>query len=124
MGLVPAAGRLLTRDDDEIAAPLVAVVTYGHGERAFARDPGIIGQPYPVNGRAVTIVGVTPPGFTGAHVRLNRRDHAAGVGGGTSTPDARAAWRWTWLGQARQDLWFEAPRLVVTATRAAGAAHW
>ena len=68
MGLAPAAGRLLTPDDDQRDAPLVAVVTYGFWERAFARDPRIIGQPYMVNGRAVTIVGVTPPGFTGAHV--------------------------------------------------------
>ena len=68
MGIVPAAGRVLTRDDDEIQAPLVAVITDGYWERAFARDPRIIGQPYRVNGRAVSIVGVTPPGFTGAHV--------------------------------------------------------
>jgi predicted permease len=68
MGLGPAAGRLLTPDDDRRDAPLVAVITYGYWERAFARDPRIIGQPYPVNGRAATIVGVTPAGFTGAHV--------------------------------------------------------
>jgi predicted permease len=68
MGLVPAAGRLLSTDDDRIDAPLVAVITDGYWERAFARDPRIIGQPYRVNGRAVSIVGVTPPGFTGAHV--------------------------------------------------------
>ncbi len=68
MSLAPAAGRLLTPDDDERDAPLVAVITYGFWQRAFARDPRIIGQPYLVNGHAVTIVGVTPPGFTGAHV--------------------------------------------------------
>ena len=68
MGIVPAAGRLLTRDDDRIDAPLVAVITDGYWERAFARDPRIIGQPYRVNGRSVSIVGVSPPGFTGAHV--------------------------------------------------------
>ena len=68
MGLVPAAGRLFTPADDQRVAPLVAVITYGFWERAFARDPRIIGQPYVVNGRPVTIVGVTPPGFTGAHV--------------------------------------------------------
>jgi predicted permease len=68
MGIVPAAGRLLTRDDDEVSAPLAAVITDGYWERAFARDPRILGQPYRVNGRAVTIVGVTPPGFAGAHV--------------------------------------------------------
>jgi predicted permease len=68
MGVVPAAGRLLTREDDEVSAPLAAVITDRYWERAFARDPRIIGQPYRVNGRAVSIVGVTPPGFTGAHV--------------------------------------------------------
>jgi predicted permease len=68
MRLVPAAGRLLTRDDDEINAPLVAVISYGYWERAFARDPRIIGQPYRVNGRSVAIVGVSPAGFAGAHV--------------------------------------------------------
>jgi len=68
MGVVPVAGRLLAREDDEVGTPLVAVITDGYWERAFARDPAIIGQPYRVNGRAVSIVGVTPPGFTGAHV--------------------------------------------------------
>jgi len=68
MSLAPAAGRLFTPDDDERDAPLVAVITYEFWERAFARDPRTIGQPYLVNGHAVTIVGVTPPGFTGAHV--------------------------------------------------------
>ncbi len=68
MGLVPVAGRLLTREDDEVDAPLVAVITDGYWERAFARDPRIVGQLVRVNGRPVAIVGVTPPGFTGAHV--------------------------------------------------------
>jgi putative ABC transport system permease protein len=68
MGVVPVVGRLLTRDDDEVNAPLVAVITFGYWERAFARDPRIVGRPYQVNGRSVVIVGVTPPGFTGAHV--------------------------------------------------------
>jgi predicted permease len=68
MGLVPAAGRLLTREDDQVNAPLVAVISDGYWERAFARDPQVIGQPYRVNGRSVSIVGVTPAGFTGAHV--------------------------------------------------------
>jgi len=68
MGLAPSAGRLLTRDDDQIDAPLVAVITDGYWQRVFARDPRVIGRPYRVNGRAVSIVGITPPGFTGAHV--------------------------------------------------------
>jgi predicted permease len=68
MGLIPAAGRLLTPADDEVNAPLVTVISFGYWERAFARDPRVIGQPHRVNGRSVSIVGVTPAGFTGAHV--------------------------------------------------------
>ena len=68
MGVVPVAGRLLTREDDEVDAPLVAVITDGYWERGFARDPRIMGQPYRVNGHPVIIVGVTPRDFTGAHV--------------------------------------------------------
>jgi predicted permease len=68
MGVVPASGRLLTRDDDQVGAPLAAVITDGYWAHVFARDPNIIGQPYRVNGQSVVIVGVTQPGFTGAHV--------------------------------------------------------
>lgn len=68
MGLRPVAGRLLTRKDDEPNAPLVAVITDGYWERGFARNPGVIGQHLFVNGRPATIVGISPPGFTGAHV--------------------------------------------------------
>jgi predicted permease len=68
LGLEPVAGRLLTREDDEPGAPLVAVITDGYWERTFGRDPRIVGQPYTIHGRSVIIVGVSPPGFTGAQV--------------------------------------------------------
>ncbi|HEX7024899.1 MAG TPA: ABC transporter permease, partial [Gemmatimonadales bacterium] len=68
LGLSPAAGRLLTADDDRPGAPLAAVITYGYWERQFARNPAAVGETIPVNGHPVTIVGVTPAGFTGANV--------------------------------------------------------
>jgi predicted permease len=68
MGLAATVGRLLSREDDERDAPLVAVITDGYWERAFARDPQVVGQRLVVNGRPATIVGVSPPGFTGAQV--------------------------------------------------------
>jgi putative ABC transport system permease protein len=66
--LNPAAGRLLTREDDEPGAPLVAVISYGYWERQFAGNPGIIGQTMRINSVPVTIVGVSPSGFVGANV--------------------------------------------------------
>jgi putative ABC transport system permease protein len=66
--LRPAAGRLLTPEDDQPGSPLVAVISDGYWERNFHRDPGAIGSTLNVEGHPVTIVGVTPPGFTGADV--------------------------------------------------------
>src|SRR5262245_11075465 len=68
LGLAPVAGRLLTRIDDEPGAPLVAVASYGYWDRQFAASQAAIGQTVLLNGVAVTIVGVSPRGFTGANV--------------------------------------------------------
>jgi predicted permease len=68
LGLQPALGRLLTREDDRAGAPLVAVISHGYWERQFARDAGVVGQNIRIGGIPVTIVGVSPPGFVGADV--------------------------------------------------------
>jgi predicted permease len=68
LGLNPAAGRLLTRSDDERGAALVAVISDGYWERQFLRSPAAVGQTLLLNGVPVTIVGVSPPGFVGANV--------------------------------------------------------
>jgi predicted permease len=68
LGLYPAIGRLLTRDDDTAAAPVVAVISYGYWERQFARSPNVIGRPILINRVPVTIVGVSPQGFVGTNV--------------------------------------------------------
>jgi putative ABC transport system permease protein len=68
LGLTPALGRLLTRGDDVPGAPVVAVLSDGYWERAFARDPGVVGRTIVLNGAAAEIVGVSPRGFTGANV--------------------------------------------------------
>ena len=39
LGLTPALGRLLTREDDAPGAPLVTVVSYGYWERQLGRQP-------------------------------------------------------------------------------------
>ena len=68
LGLQPAAGRLLAREDDEPGAPLVAVISDGYWEREYGRSAGAVGQTVHLNGLPVTIVGVSPRGFTGANV--------------------------------------------------------
>jgi putative ABC transport system permease protein len=68
LGVNPVAGRLLTPEDDEPGAPLVAVISYGYWERQLARSPTAVGETDRINGLPVTIVGVSPRGFVGANV--------------------------------------------------------
>jgi putative ABC transport system permease protein len=70
LGLAPAAGRLLGREDDEAGAPVAAVISDGYWEREFARSHSAVGQVILVNQVPATIVGVSPPGFVGATVGL------------------------------------------------------
>jgi putative ABC transport system permease protein len=66
LGVHPAAGRLLTPDDDKtIGESHVVVLSYGYWERRFGLDPSIIGQPIIVNGQSMTVVGVAERGFIG-----------------------------------------------------------
>lgn len=58
------AGRVFTDADDARAAPS-AVISYAYRERHFATERDAIGAALRVNGLPVTIIGVTPAGFTG-----------------------------------------------------------
>ncbi|MFI5182888.1 MAG: ABC transporter permease, partial [Vicinamibacteria bacterium] len=69
LGLKPAAGRLLSRDDDVTpGAHPVVVISHGFFQRRFGTDPKIVGQSVLVNGHPMTVVGVAPPGFHGVEV--------------------------------------------------------
>ncbi|SPE35608.1 conserved membrane hypothetical protein [Candidatus Sulfopaludibacter sp. SbA3] len=68
LGIGAFAGRLLTADDDRPGAPPVAVLSYSYWETRFARDFTLIGRTLQIEGKPVTIVGVSPPGFEGANV--------------------------------------------------------
>jgi predicted permease len=69
LGIVPAAGRIFTADDDRIpSGHPVAIISYDYWDRRFARTPETIGRRVLINGAPFTIVGVTPPGFYGLEV--------------------------------------------------------
>jgi predicted permease len=66
LGVGAAAGRVFTASDDLIqGGHPVAVLSYGYWRSRFAADPGIVGKPIIVNGRTLTIVGVSAAGFDG-----------------------------------------------------------
>ena len=66
LGIGAAVGRVLTASDDLIQGghPL-AVLSYGYWRARFGADRGIVGKQLLVNGRALTIIGVSPAGFDG-----------------------------------------------------------
>jgi predicted permease len=66
LGIGAAAGRVFTASDDLIQGghPL-AVLSYGYWRSRFGGDRSIVGKPIVVNGRALTIVGVSAAGFDG-----------------------------------------------------------
>ena len=66
LGLVPARGRLLMEADDDAAAAPVAVISYAYWQTRFGGLAEAVGSVMHVNGAPFAIVGVSPPGFTGA----------------------------------------------------------
>ncbi|HZZ40980.1 MAG TPA: ABC transporter permease [Acidobacteriaceae bacterium] len=62
LGLRAYAGRLLEPQDDVTGAPPVAVMSFQTWEE-MGREPAVVGSSWQINGQAVTVVGVAPPGF-------------------------------------------------------------
>jgi len=65
IGVPAAVGRVFDETDDRPGAPPVAVISHAYWHRWFAGQPAAIGRVVPINGQMVTIIGVTPEGFTG-----------------------------------------------------------
>ena len=68
LGVRAAIGRMLTVQDDALAAPHVAVISYDFWHRRFNLDHAVIGKSVDLNGTVFHIVGVAPPEFFGERV--------------------------------------------------------
>ncbi len=67
LGVQPALGRaILPPDDGAPGSGAVAVISDGFWTRYFGRSPSVIGRTIHLNGKPMTIIGINPPGFTGA----------------------------------------------------------
>ena len=78
LGITAAAGRVFTASDDLIQGghPL-AVLSHGYWRSHFASDPAIVGKQIVVNGRSLTIIGVSAAGFDGVEPGRAPQIHAS-----------------------------------------------
>jgi len=65
VGANPALGHGFTGRDELEGGQPVAVISHALWQRAFNRDPHVIGKTIRLNGRTFSITGVAPRGFTG-----------------------------------------------------------
>ena len=65
LGIRPVLGRLLAPEDDRPGAARVAVISTRLWERAFGREPGVVGRSLRIRTQPYVVVGVAPPGFAG-----------------------------------------------------------
>ncbi|MFL6273806.1 MAG: ABC transporter permease [Blastocatellia bacterium] len=63
--LQPSLGRAITGEDDKPGAAPVVVLSHQFWQERFGANPAVIGQTLKLNKQAFTIIGVTPPAFTG-----------------------------------------------------------
>jgi predicted permease len=61
----PILGRAITDEDDKPASEPVTVLSYQYWQERFGSDPAVIGRQLKLNKQSFTIIGVTPPAFTG-----------------------------------------------------------
>jgi macrolide transport system ATP-binding/permease protein len=66
----PFLGRTFIASDADPAANPVMLISYFLWQRRFGSDPAIAGKSVRMNEHVFTIVGVTPPGFTGSVMGL------------------------------------------------------
>jgi predicted permease len=69
LGVPAYRGRTFQPEDDRAqdASPVV-MLSHRLWQRRFESDPGVIGQTLGINGSPYTVIGIAPPGFSGANV--------------------------------------------------------
>ena len=65
VGVQPLFGRAIADVDDNAGAPPVVVLSHKYWQERFGGDPAVIGQQLKLNQGLFTVIGVTPPAFTG-----------------------------------------------------------
>src|SRR5207253_11248601 len=80
IGLPAEIGRTFSEDEDKVGAPPVVAISDRLWQRAFNRDPAVIGRSINLHDQNFTIIGVMPPAMTSpqdsdAWISLTRRSN-------------------------------------------------
>src|SRR5438270_11309138 len=80
VGINAEIGRTFSEDEDKVGAPPVVVISDRVWQRAFNRDPSVIGRSITLHDSDFTIIGVMPPAMTSpqdsdAWISLTRRSN-------------------------------------------------
>jgi predicted permease len=70
LGVTMLKGRAFRAQEEKPGAELTAIVTYNYFKKN-GEDPQLVGKAVRINGHLFTIVGITPPGFTGTLVLVS-----------------------------------------------------
>jgi putative ABC transport system permease protein len=116
LGAAPEIGRALTPEDDVQGASPVIVISDGLWERAYARDPGIVGRVVELNGRNTNIVGVMPAGFAFPPGELDAPELWTAIQLGPPNPNQRGSHFLNLLGRLK-------PGVSIDAAKAEIAGH-
>jgi predicted permease len=69
LGVDPTLGRRIGPEDDRVVnGHPVAMLSHRYWQGRFARDPSVIGRTIRLSGTPFTIIGITPPEFSGLEV--------------------------------------------------------
>jgi putative ABC transport system permease protein len=63
MGMQPLLGRGFSASEAKLGQPNVIVISYGLWQRAFGKNPKVVGQQLNFTGRKYTVLGVMPKGW-------------------------------------------------------------
>ena len=67
VGVSPEIGRVFSEEEDKVGAPPVVVISDRLWQRAFNRDPGVLGRSITLHDQNFTVIGVMPPQVTSPH---------------------------------------------------------
>lgn len=61
IGLSPQLGRTFSEEEEKAGGPQAVVISDRLWQRAFNRDPGVLGRPVSFHNQSFTVIGVMPP---------------------------------------------------------------